>query len=190
MQNTCSTGQVWNYGASVNNPPAVANPVPALQDYMPIVGQSYVQLPSTGPGAVVLANEGTTTRPDGLVTGNVFLYNLQITQNGLLSLSYSINGGAYTNVISAQSISASNGALPPTLRFGFAGSTGGDTNVHEILCFKAAPSAVPMMTAGRAPRACQRQKHCAPTHARSILQSAIRSESSRRSCRRRSGSKP
>jgi type IV pilus assembly protein PilY1 len=142
VQNTCSTGQVWNYGASVNNPPAVANPVPALQDYMPIVGQSYVQLPTTGPGAVVLANEGTTTRPDGLVTGNVFLYNLQITQNGLLSLSYSINGGAYTNVISAQSISASNGALPPTLRFGFAGSTGGDTNVHEILCFKAAPSAV------------------------------------------------
>src|ERR1019366_5084423 len=68
--------------------------------------------------------------------------NLQITQNGLLSFSYSANGGAYTNVISSQSISASNGALPATLRFGFAGSTGGDTNIHEILCFKAAPSAV------------------------------------------------
>jgi type IV pilus assembly protein PilY1 len=147
VQKTCSTGSVWNYGANKGNPPVVNNPTPALQDYAPIIGQSYVELQSTGPGAVVLANEAAMARPDGTTTGgvtngNVFLYNLQITQNGLLSFAYSVNGGAYTNVISSQSISASNGALPATLRFGFAGSTGGDTNIHEILCFKAAPSAV------------------------------------------------
>jgi type IV pilus assembly protein PilY1 len=147
VQKTCSTGSVWNYSASTNNPTQVNNPTPALQDYAPIIGQSYVELQSTGPGAVVLANESAMARPDGTTTagvtnGNVFLYNLQITQNGLLTFSYSVNGGAYTNVISGQSISASNGALPATLRFGFAGSTGGDTNIHEILCFKAAPSAV------------------------------------------------
>jgi type IV pilus assembly protein PilY1 len=142
VQNTCSTGSVWNYASSATNPTQVTNPSPALQDYAPIAGQSYVELQSTGPGAVVLANESAVARPDGVATGNVFLYNLQITQNGLLSFSYSVNGGAYTNVISSQSISASNGALPATLRFGFAGSTGGDTNIHEILCFKAAPSAV------------------------------------------------
>ena len=143
VQKTCSTGEVWNYANSATNPTVVNNPTPALQDYAPIAGQSYYQLPST----VQLANESAMARPTGIMTngvtnGNVFLYNLQITQNGLLSFSFSVNGGAYTNLISGQSISASNGALPATLRFGFAGSTGGDTNIHEILCFKAAPSTV------------------------------------------------
>ena len=149
VQKTCSTGKVWNYGASSSNPPQVTNPTPALQDYAPIIAGSnpaivpYSELPST----IQLANESAVARPDGTTTngvtnGNVFLYNLQITQNGLLSFSYSVNGGAYTPVITSQSITASNGALPATLRFGFAGSTGGDTNIHEILCFKAAPSTV------------------------------------------------
>jgi type IV pilus assembly protein PilY1 len=142
VQNTCITGQVWNYSTSATNPTAVTNPSPTLWDYAPIVG-AYSELPST----VVIANESAMARPTGLTSGgvtngNVFLYSLQITQNGLLSFSYSVNGGAYTNVISGQSITASNGALPATLRFGFAGSTGGDINIHEILCFKAAPSTV------------------------------------------------
>jgi type IV pilus assembly protein PilY1 len=58
----------------------------------------------------------------------------------MLSLSYSYNGGAYQSVIAKQSIAASNGALPSSFRFGFAGSTGGSSNVHEILCFQATPS--------------------------------------------------
>jgi type IV pilus assembly protein PilY1 len=149
VQKTCSTGAVWDYSASTSNPTQVNNPTPALLDYAPIVAGAnpaivpYSELPST----VQLANEAANARPDGTTTagvtnGNVFLYNLQITQNGLLTFSYSVNGGAYTNVISGQSIAASNGPLPATLRFGFGGSTGGDTNIHEILCFKAAPSAV------------------------------------------------
>lgn len=137
VQKTCQTGQVWNYSGSASNPTAVASPTPALMDYAPIVG-AYSELPSS----VLLANESANARPDGVNVQNVFLYNLTITQNGLLSFSYSANGGAFVNVISSQSITASNGALPATLRFGFAGSTGGDTNVHEILCFKAAPSTV------------------------------------------------
>ena len=137
VRNTCLTGQVWNYSASATNPTAVSNPSPALQDYAPIAN-AYYELPST----TEIANEGANARPDGVVVQNVFLYNLQITQNGLLSFSYSMNGGTYTPVITSQSITASNGALPATLRFGFAGSTGGDTNIHEILCFKAAPSTV------------------------------------------------
>ncbi len=141
VQKTCSTGKVWNYSSSASSPTAVTSPSPALNDYAPITN-AYVELPSTGSNAVVIANESANARPDGITTGNVLLYSLQITQNGLLSLSYSVNGGAYSSVISNQSITASNGALPATLRFGFAGSTGGDTNIHEILCFKAAPSTV------------------------------------------------
>jgi len=43
-------------------------------------------------------------------------------------------------VLAKQDITTSNGALPGSFRFGFAGSTGGSTNVHEILCFQAAPA--------------------------------------------------
>ncbi len=132
VQATCKTGLIQN--ASSGTPVSTAT---AIADYAPIVN-AYSELPST----TALANEAANARPDGTAVQNVFLYNLQITQNGLLSFSYSMNGGAYTPVITSQSITASNGALPATLRFGFAGSTGGSTNIHEILCFKAAPSTV------------------------------------------------
>ena len=129
---TCRTGLIQN--ASSGTPVSTAT---AIADYAPIAG-AYYELPSS----TAIANESANARPDGVTVQNVFLYNLQITQNGLLSFSYSMNGGAYTPVITSQSITASNGALPAMLRFGFAGSTGGDTNIHEILCFKAAPSTV------------------------------------------------
>lgn len=66
-------------------------------------------------------------------------YGLTITQDGLLSLSYSVNGGAAQPVITKQSITASNGPLPASFRFGFSAGTGGGSNVHEITCFKASP---------------------------------------------------
>jgi type IV pilus assembly protein PilY1 len=132
VQATCRTGLIQN--AASGTPVSTAT---AIADYAPIAG-AYYELPSS----TEIANESANARPDGVTVQNVFLYNLQITQNGLLSFSYSMNGGTYTPVITSQSITASNGALPATLRFGFAGSTGGDTNIHEILCFKAAPSTV------------------------------------------------
>ncbi len=58
----------------------------------------------------------------------------------MLSLAYSVSGGAYTYLIKNQDIKASNGPLPATFRVGFAASDGGASNVHEIMCFKAAPS--------------------------------------------------
>jgi type IV pilus assembly protein PilY1 len=116
----------------------------ALLDYAPIAG-AYVQFPNSGAGAIKIANETDSARPtgkvnsSGVVDGNIFLYDLKITQNGLLSLSYSLNGGAYSPIITGQSITASNGSLPSSLYFGFAGATGGSTNIHEILCFEADP---------------------------------------------------
>lgn len=67
-------------------------------------------------------------------------YRLKITENNLLSLEYSYNGGAWTSVIKNQDITTSNGSLPKDVDFGFAGSTGGASNIHEILCFKASPA--------------------------------------------------
>jgi len=138
VQNTCKTGTLWNYsvfGAPTSAGPAVlasVNPANTanILDYTPIPN-AYEEL-----NGVQIAAEGATTRAQA----TPIFYNLKITQNGLLSLAYSIGGGAYTNVISGQSITASNGLLPASFRFGFAGSTGGSTNVHEIMCFKAAPA--------------------------------------------------
>jgi type IV pilus assembly protein PilY1 len=84
---------------------------------------------------VQIANESAMSR--GAATP--IFYNLKITANGLLSLSYSLSGAAYQSIIANQSITNYSGAMPATLLFGFAGSTGGSTNIHEILCFKAAP---------------------------------------------------
>ncbi len=126
VKNTCRTGTIWNY----SNPGNPSDTGTAVPDYNAIPG-GYKVL-----SGVTIANEAAMKRGDA----QPITYNLRITQDGLLSLSYSYNGGAYQPVISKQSITASNGALPASFRFGFAGSTGGSTNIHEILCFQAQPS--------------------------------------------------
>jgi type IV pilus assembly protein PilY1 len=145
VQATCTAGAVLDYSngyttspSTVSNSNLTSRSYTQVKDYAPIPG-GYVELPYTGTGSVLIANESALARPDGVTTGNVFMYDLKITQDGLLSLNYSQNGAATVSVLRNQSISASNGALPATLRFGFAGSTGGSTNIHELLCFKAAP---------------------------------------------------
>ena len=85
---------------------------------------------------VQIANESALSRG----TATPIFYNLKITPAGVLSLSYSFSGSAYQAVITNQDITQYNGTMPATFQFGFAGSTGGSTNIHEILCFQAAPS--------------------------------------------------
>ena len=96
--------------------------------------------PAIPNGSVVLsglniANENAMKRGDA----TPIYYNLKITPDGLLSVSYSLSGAAYQPIITNHDITLNNGPLPSTFRFGFAGSTGGSTNIHEIMCFKAAP---------------------------------------------------
>ena len=139
VQQACSTGNLYNYydpAAPVSVTTATlttssgttntANPAGIL-DYAPIPN-AFKEIT-----AFTIANESATTRSQA----TPIFYNLKITQNGLLSLSYS-TGGAFSSIIQNQSITTANGPLPATFRFGFAGSTGGDTNIHEIMCFKAA----------------------------------------------------
>lgn len=131
VQKTCKTGNLYNYGTATAPTSAgsatlsnAANTAGIL-DYAPI---AYKELTS-----FQIANESATKRSDA----TAIFYNLKITQDGFLSLSYS-TGGAYSSLISNQDIKTANGALPATFRVGFAGSTGGSTNIHEIMCFKAA----------------------------------------------------
>jgi type IV pilus assembly protein PilY1 len=117
VDSVCTTGKLSN-GTSVMDYPAIPNGYKVL-------GAGYQ-----------IANEAAVKRTDA----TPITYNLQITQDGRLSLSFSYGGGAYQPVLTNQSITASNGPLPTDLRFAFAGSTGGSRNIHEITCFRATPA--------------------------------------------------
>jgi type IV pilus assembly protein PilY1 len=126
---TCQDGYLNDYnGASITG--STSNKI-SVYDYAAIPNASKII------SGVTIANEYAT---GGYARSNAtpILYRLKITADGLLSLSYSLNGGSWLGVLTNQSITASNGPLPATIRFGFAGSTGGASNIHEVLCFKAA----------------------------------------------------
>ncbi|NJR59480.1 MAG: type I secretion C-terminal target domain-containing protein [Cyanobacteria bacterium CRU_2_1] len=62
---------------------------------------------------------------------------IEITPSGLLSVQVDLNNdGDYTDpgepAINLADITAVNGALPNTFKFGFASSTGGSHNIHEV----------------------------------------------------------
>lgn len=148
VQYACSTGRFQNW----SNPASVVAFVPAtpLLDYAYINGASKVLLATQK-----IANEaatGGTTRGAAIP----ITYNLKILPSGtttnptaLLSLAYSYNGGALQNVITNQDITAGGTIpVPDNVRFGFAGSTGGASNVHEIMCFQATPTNVSQSSAG------------------------------------------
>jgi type IV pilus assembly protein PilY1 len=162
VQQACRTGLVsdWSSGSQVAlataTPIAIAPPnassyspvssAPSYGDYV-AVPAGFKVLPTTQP----IANETAGAR------GNAtpITYNLKITTAGLLSLSYSYNGGANQAVITNVDITEKDpvtlipaNPLPTNVRFGFAGSTGGSRNVHEIMCFQATPSNTSSSSAG------------------------------------------
>jgi type IV pilus assembly protein PilY1 len=134
VQATCKTGFVQRYNASSGTFTSTTIAVP-----------DYQALAFSNLSGVQIANESAIYRGNGTAMqltsqyGVPISYNLNITPGGLLTLSYSYDGGASINVISGYNIVASNGALPANVRFGFAGSDGGATNIHEVMCFQASP---------------------------------------------------
>jgi type IV pilus assembly protein PilY1 len=143
---SCATGYVQQYNSSTNTFSSVTSkPLGQGIDYTAL---AYSSLPG-----VQIANESAIYRGNGTTSqltsryGVPISYNLKITTAGLLTLSYSYNGGASISVISGYNIVNSNGALPANVRFGFAGSDGGATNIHEVMCFQATPQATSQSSA-------------------------------------------
>src|ERR1700676_384048 len=95
VQNTCRTGFLWDY----SNSSAPAQTTTHVADYAPV--GTGVTLATILPGQSI-ANEGAFTRNDA----QPITYNLKITQDGILSLAISYNGGNYLPVIAKQSITA------------------------------------------------------------------------------------
>jgi type IV pilus assembly protein PilY1 len=166
VRQACQTGYVWDYrnantngnGGNTNNFP---NPYGATAVSPQVTLSNYRAIPNAYNvlTAHKIANElalyrgySTPTTNGDPVNGKLYgvpiTYNLSITTGGLLSLSYSYNGGNFAPIITGQDITTSNGALPNSVRFGFAGSTGGSRNVHEIMCFQATPQNSASSSAG------------------------------------------
>lgn len=145
----CTYGVVqnWSSGSGVAVVPTVS-----LANY-PIISNGTAAGGALFPTGTTVANESAIYRGNGSAAqstasyGVPITYNLTITPAGLLTLTYSYNGGVFLPVLTNQSI-ASLGTAPTNVRFGFAGSTGGGTNIHEIMCFKATPTATAQSSVG------------------------------------------
>ncbi len=57
---------------------------------------------------------------------------ITLTPAGVLAVQISYAGGPFVTVINNFDVAAAQGAPPAQIRFGFAASTGGQTNIHEI----------------------------------------------------------
>jgi type IV pilus assembly protein PilY1 len=127
VHNTCASGYLWDYSGSVS-----VQTNQKLPFNYPLIAYSDL------PAGVSLANQEAI---DPAMRANAvpITYSVNITQDGILDVSYSVNGGSAQKVLSNTPITASNGPLPSSFRFGFSSGTGGGSNVHEITCFKAAP---------------------------------------------------
>ncbi|MDR3481185.1 MAG: PilC/PilY family type IV pilus protein [Burkholderiaceae bacterium] len=153
VANTCSTGKLYKWSSSsssftqTSSSVSVPTAVPlSLQvpDYGVIqyLNASNQTVPASAVLSVPIATESAGPRnAAGTYTGATeYTYKLTLTSNGLLSLTYTSTAGTSGTVASLWPIFASNGTLPANFKFGFAASTGGGTNIHEITCFQAAPA--------------------------------------------------
>ena len=132
IDKTKTTNTLWDFSNGRNNPKEVitiGNSIP-LNNYA-VIPNAYKVLPANQP-----IYTSATIRPNAVP----IVYQLKITQDSRLSLSYSYNGGTLQPILTDQSILDSNGIIPESFRFGFSGSTGGSNNIHEVTCFRAEPA--------------------------------------------------
>ena len=146
VQDVCRTGLLYNLQSTKVTLGKVT--VQPGQSYRPPNGlMNYPLLKPTSdlPEGTSLANQQAVPDPPPNKGKPLrekaipITYALKITQDGFLSFSYSMKNGNPVSVIKDLLITKDNGPLPSSFRFGFAGSTGAGSNVHEITCFKAAP---------------------------------------------------
>ncbi|MFM7423684.1 MAG: bluetail domain-containing putative surface protein [Elainella sp.] len=98
------------------------------------VATNYIYLTGTDTLPSSLDNPGpTATRANSKRTAQI-----DLSPTGDLSVKVDLNAdGDYTDpgeaaITNFNVVTAGNGALPSTFKFGFAGSTGGNSNIHEV----------------------------------------------------------
>ncbi len=107
-------------------------------DYAVIPGGYWVL-----PNSQKISNINAATRS----AATPITYKLIITPSGYMTFMYNYNNTGFEAVLPNpntpgalfNSLPANGGSLPSSFRFGFAGSTGGSRNNHDITCFAAQP---------------------------------------------------
>ncbi len=107
-------------------------------DYAVIPGGYWVL-----PNSQKISNINATTR----AAATPITYKLIITPSGYLTFMYNYNNTGFQTVLPNPNtpgalfniLTVNGGSLPSSFRFGFAGSTGGSRNNHDITCFAAQP---------------------------------------------------
>ncbi|MEG5066172.1 DUF4347 domain-containing protein, partial [Microcoleus sp. B3-A4] len=124
-------------GGRVNtNPAAPGGPLPDAVGLRGSESTSYNFLTSrVVPGGI--DNQGTSIRAEAKRTVQVTLFpaNSQTFPNRLtvaFDLDDSGTFDAGETLLDIPNLATVNGAVPPTFKFGFAASTGGNTNIHEV----------------------------------------------------------
>ncbi|WP_172187647.1 DUF4347 domain-containing protein, partial [Microcoleus asticus] len=124
-------------GGRVNtNPAAPGGPLPDAVGLRGSESTSYNFLTSrVVPGGI--DNQGTSIRAEAKRTVQVTLFpaNSQTFPNRL-TVAFDLNSNgtfdAGETLIDIPNLATVNGAVPRTFKFGFAASTGGNTNIHEV----------------------------------------------------------
>lgn len=131
VQRTCvdstDIAYLWDY----SNPDQPVKTTRQVPYYYKLISD-----PAPMPQGVVLANQQNARLPLRS-RATALKFKLVISQDGVANLNFRVNGGAPQALLRDVDIRSSNGPVPETLRFGFAGSTGAGTNIHEITCFRA-----------------------------------------------------
>ncbi len=129
VENTCRDGGIYTYTDANGDSQTATFP-----DYAMIPG-AYKDLPAN---ERIFSQEGDPNATRAKATP--ITYRLILSPDGLLSFWYNYNHLGFVQILNQQSISASNGPMPASFRFGFGASTGAATNIHEITCFAASPA--------------------------------------------------
>lgn len=131
---TCQSGYLQDWSRATARSTSGTATSTTVPDYAPITSTSG------SAAALILPNSTPISGGSSRTTANPIIYKLILTKTGLLSLSYSYKGGAFSPVLTNQSVTSNNGPLPANLLFAFGASTGGANNIHEITCFQAVPA--------------------------------------------------
>ncbi|MBW4659096.1 MAG: DUF4347 domain-containing protein [Drouetiella hepatica Uher 2000/2452] len=128
-----------NFSTSIE-PDGTQRPTPAgvntpVRDSVSVRGSQasgYAFLTGTGTLAAGIDVPSATTRDPAVRRAKI-----DLTPTGVLGVQVDLNGnGSFADAgeqaITNFNVAAVNGALPSTFKFGFASSTGGATNIHEV----------------------------------------------------------
>lgn len=131
-ENRFGSADLERFGSTPDTGPDGANPQRIPQS-IAVRGATTGNIATSNPylvgsvSPIPISNAATADRNSARRRARVIL-----TPTGLLTIQISNDGINFQTVINSFNIAATQGVPPANIRFGFAASTGGETNIHEV----------------------------------------------------------